>query len=89
MATPLRVKPKEQYTSKETYWSICVLDQNDDGVRLQNLNIHTGTKRKNTGYIYQANNIDTLHKLCAFPFDIELIERVNDWSGIVETLLKN
>ena len=89
MATPLRVKPKEQDISKETDWSLCVLCQNDDGVRLENPNIHTGTKRETTGYTSLANNIDSLHKLCALPFDIELIERVNDGSGIVETLIKN
>ena len=89
MATPFRVKPKEQETSKETDWFLCVLCQKDDEAHLQNPAIYRETKRENTGYISLANNIDILHKLCALPFDRELIEWVNDGSGIAETLIKN
>ena len=89
MATPFIVKPKEQETSKETDWSLCVLCQKYDWVHLQNPAVYRGTKRENTGYISLANNIEILHELCALPFDRELIERVNDGSGIAETLIKN
>ena len=75
------MKPKEQGISKETDWSLRVLCQNDDGVCLKNPAIHR--------CISQANKIETAYKVCALPFDIELIERDNDGSGIVETLIKN
>ena len=67
---------------------MCVLCQNYDGVGPLNPVIKRGTKRENTGYVSLANNIETLHKLCHFPFDIELIVRVANGSRFIETLIK-
>lgn len=89
MASPfqLNIKPHRKGPFEKTDWSLCVLCQENDGSDLQDPN---KGKRYEPGHGYRtiSNNLESLKNLDALPFDIDLA-RLNDGSGIEQTLTKN